>query len=38
MNGRVEVASREGQGSRFSIILPAIADGAVAEGSRKLAS
>jgi len=38
MNGRVEVASWEGRGSRFSIILPAITEDAVAEGSRKLAS
>jgi putative PEP-CTERM system histidine kinase len=38
MNGRVEVASWEGRGSRFSIILPAITEGAVAEGARKLAS
>jgi putative PEP-CTERM system histidine kinase len=38
MNGRVEVASWEGRGSRFSIMLPAITEGVVAEGSRKLAS
>jgi putative PEP-CTERM system histidine kinase len=38
MDGRIEVTSREGEGSRFEIRLPAAPANAVAESARKIAS
>lgn len=38
MDGRLEVSSREGEGSRFTVILPEAAEGAVAESVRRIAS